>query len=155
MEMRRRPITRTISKTPSTPQSRWPVSENCQPGRSPTVAVDNHRAENSDHRDCAFAEAHYRAAIRATIATETAWPMVPSGLDGERQLLCTGLRQGPGRYPQERLVSRRLARERQLLHSLTRSAEGAPWQYLHKVIAKLTMPYAERVGRFTGTRRHG
>jgi hypothetical protein len=53
--------------------------------------------------------------------------MVPSGLDGERQLL----------------------------HSLTRSAEGAPWQHLHKVIAKLTMPYAERVGRFTGTRRRG
>ena len=44
--------------------------------------------------------------------------MVPCGLGGERQLLRTGLRQGAGRYPQERLVSRRLARERQLLHSL-------------------------------------
>ena len=44
--------------------------------------------------------------------------MVPSGLDGERQLLRAGLRQGAGRYPQERLVSGRLARERQLLHSL-------------------------------------
>jgi hypothetical protein len=44
--------------------------------------------------------------------------MVPSGLDGERQLLRTGLRQGAGRYPQERLVSGRLARERQLLHPL-------------------------------------
>ena len=80
---------------------------------------------------------------------------MPGGLDGEREQLCTGLRQGPCRYPQERLVSSRLARERQLLHSLTRSAEGAPWQHLHKVIAKLPMPYAERVGRFTGTRGRG
>ena len=44
--------------------------------------------------------------------------MVPSGLDGERQLLRAGLRQGAGRCPQERLVSDRLARERQLLHPL-------------------------------------
>jgi hypothetical protein len=44
--------------------------------------------------------------------------MVPGGLDGERKLLRTGLRQGAGRYPQERLVSGWLARERQLLHSL-------------------------------------
>jgi len=44
--------------------------------------------------------------------------MVPGGLDGERQLLRTGLRQGAGRYPQERLVSVWLARERQLLHPL-------------------------------------
>jgi hypothetical protein len=50
--------------------------------------------------------------------------MVPHGLDGERQLLRTGLRQGAGRYPQERLVSGWLARERQLLHSLrVRSCE--------------------------------
>src|SRR5262245_35047734 len=55
---------------------------------------------------------------RATTATETARPMVPGGLDGERQLLRTGLRQGAGRYSQERLVSGRLARERQLLHPL-------------------------------------
>jgi hypothetical protein len=44
--------------------------------------------------------------------------MVPSGLDGQRQLLRTGLRQGPGRYPQERLVSGWLARERQQLRPL-------------------------------------
>jgi len=44
--------------------------------------------------------------------------MVPGGVDGERQLLRTGLRQGAGRYPQERLVPGRLARERQLLHPL-------------------------------------
>ena len=44
--------------------------------------------------------------------------MVPCGLGGERQLLRTGLRQGAGRYPQEGLVSGRLARERQLLHPL-------------------------------------
>ena len=44
--------------------------------------------------------------------------MVPGGLDGERHLLRTGLRQGAGRHPQERLVSGRLARERQLLHPL-------------------------------------
>ena len=31
--------------------------------------------------------------------------MVPGGVDGERQLLRTWLRQGAGRYPQERLVS--------------------------------------------------
>ena len=42
----------------------------------------------------------------------------PMGVDGERQLLRTGLRQGAGRYPQKRLVSGRLARERQLLHPL-------------------------------------
>ena len=45
--------------------------------------------------------------------------MVPGWLDGERQLLRTGLRQGPGCYPQERLVSGRLAGERQLLHPVT------------------------------------
>ena len=44
--------------------------------------------------------------------------MVPGGLDGERQLLRTGLRPGAGRYSQERLVSGWLARERQLLHPL-------------------------------------
>ena len=44
--------------------------------------------------------------------------MVPGRLDGERQLLRTGLRQGAVCYPQERLVSGRLARERQLLHPL-------------------------------------
>jgi hypothetical protein len=44
--------------------------------------------------------------------------MVLCGLDGERQLLRAGLRQGPGRYPQGRLVSGRLARERQLLRPL-------------------------------------
>jgi len=50
--------------------------------------------------------------------------MVPGGLGGERQLLRTGLRQGAGRYSQERMVSGRLARERQLLHPLkVRSCE--------------------------------
>jgi hypothetical protein len=50
--------------------------------------------------------------------------MVPGGLGGERQLLRSRLRQGAGRYPQEWLVSGRLARERQLLHSLrVRSCE--------------------------------
>jgi hypothetical protein len=44
--------------------------------------------------------------------------MVPGGLDGERQLLRTGLRQSAGYYSQERLVSDRLVRERQLLHTL-------------------------------------
>jgi hypothetical protein len=41
----------------------------------------------------------------STTATETARPMVSRGLDGERQLLRTGLRQGAGRHPQEGLVS--------------------------------------------------
>jgi hypothetical protein len=45
--------------------------------------------------------------------------MVPDGLDGERQLLRTGLRQSAGRYSQEGLVSGRLAREWELLHPLT------------------------------------
>ena len=50
--------------------------------------------------------------------------MVPGGLDGERKLLRAGLRLGAGRYPQERLVSSRLAREWQLLHPLrVRSCE--------------------------------
>ena len=44
--------------------------------------------------------------------------MVPGGLDGERQLLRTEFGQSAGRYPQERLVSGRLAREWQLLHPL-------------------------------------
>jgi hypothetical protein len=44
--------------------------------------------------------------------------MVSGRLDGERQLLRTGLRQGAGRYPEERMASGRLARERQLLHPL-------------------------------------
>src|SRR5437899_2396685 len=128
METRRPPTTRTISKTPSTPRLRWPVSENCRPGRSPTLTADNHHAENSDHRDCAAAEAHHRAAIPATTATETARPMVSRGLGGERQPLRAGLRQGAGRYPQERLVSGWLARERQLLHSLRVRGLRVAWQ---------------------------
>src|SRR6516164_9746695 len=74
METRPRPTTRTISKTPSIPRLRWPVP------------ADNHDAENSDHRDRAAAEAHHRAAIAPTTAAR--W------LDGERQLLRIGLRQG-------------------------------------------------------------
>src|SRR5262245_939548 len=105
METRRRPITRTISKTPSILRLRWRVSENYRPRRSRTATADNHHAENSDHRDCAAAEAHHRAAIPAITAIEA-----PGGLDGKRQLLRT-LRQGAGHY-------RRLARERQLLHPL-------------------------------------
>src|SRR5262245_52634656 len=133
MEMRRRPITRTISKTPSTPQWRWSVSENCRPGQSLTLTADNHHAENSDHRDSAAAETHHRAAT-ATTATETA---VPSGLDGERQLLRTGLRQVADRY-------RRLAQGRQLLHPLmVRSFLAAPavssdWQRRTNVRRKAT-----------------
>src|SRR5262245_35080186 len=103
METRRLPITRTISKTPSAPRLRWPVSENCRAGRSPTLTANSHHAENFDHCDCAAAEAHHRAANPATTATEAARPS--GGPDGERQLLHTGLRQGGGRY-------RRLARER-------------------------------------------
>src|SRR5262245_14179958 len=83
----------------------------------PAARSCNHNAENSDHRDCAAADARHRAALPAPTATETARPMVPGGLDGERQLLRTGLRQGAGRYPQER-VPGRLARERQLLRPL-------------------------------------
>src|SRR5258708_14362724 len=118
METRRPPTTRTISKTPSVPRLRWPVSENCRPGRSPTLTADNHHAENSDHRDGAAANARLRAAIPATTATETARPMVPGGLGGERRLLRTGLRQGAASRSQKRLVSVRLARERQVLHTL-------------------------------------
>src|SRR5262249_32561664 len=84
----------------------------------------HHHAENSDHRDCAAADARHSAAITATTATETARPMVPGGLDDERQRLRTGLRQGADRYSQEGLVSRRRWRERQLLHPLrVRSGE--------------------------------
>jgi len=91
---------------PSVPRLRWRVS------------ADNHRVENSDHRDSAAAEAPHRTAIRATTATETARPMVPGGLGGERQLLRAGLRQGAASRSQKRLVPVRLARERQLLHPL-------------------------------------
>src|SRR5262249_9793423 len=114
METRPRPTTRTISKTPSRRRLRWRrrvVTKVCP-------NANNHHAENSDHRDCTIAEARHRAAIPATTATETARPMVPGGLDGERQLLRTGPRQGTSRYSQERLVSGRLARERQSLHPL-------------------------------------
>jgi hypothetical protein len=69
------------------------------------VSADNHRAENSDHRDCAAADPHHRAAIPGTTATETARPMVPSGLDGERQLLRGGLRQGARSRPPSRMAS--------------------------------------------------
>ena len=44
--------------------------------------------------------------------------MVSRGLDGERQLLRTGLEQGAASRSQERLVPGWLARERQLLHPL-------------------------------------
>src|SRR5262245_40297697 len=50
---------------------------------SDAPTADNHHAENSDHRDCAAADARPRAAIPAITATETARPMVPR-LDGER-----------------------------------------------------------------------
>ena len=58
--------------------------------------------------------------------------MVPNGLDGERQLLRTGFRQSTGRHPQERLVSGRLARERQLLHPLKVRELGASWRPHHR-----------------------
>ena len=51
---------------------------------------------------------------------------MPGGLNDERQLLRTGLGQGAGRYLQERLVSGRLTRERQLLHPLTGRGTGHP-----------------------------
>ena len=154
METRRRPITRTISKTPSILRLRWPVSERCELQRTelgdgtrrnlmslpsqphsprddyspfPTVlAATNkclaksnktrtargatkkrfkqairrrsgagyktrapsraHHAEDSDHRDCAVADARLGAAVPATTATETAQPMVPRGWMGERLL---------------------------------------------------------------------
>src|SRR5215472_3262207 len=75
METRRRPITRTISKTPSIPRSRWLASEPCDEGYA--LTADNPHAENSDHRDCVAADARPRAAIPATPATETTRPMVP------------------------------------------------------------------------------
>ena len=65
------------------------------PGRGSLQVMTN--AEDPHHRDRAAADARHRAAIPATTATEAARPMVPGGLDGERQLLRTGLRQGAGR----------------------------------------------------------
>ena len=62
--------------------------------------------------------------------------MVPRGLDGEWQLLRTGLRQGAGRHPQEGLVSGGLARERQLLHSLSAAARHHGITGTFQVIAK-------------------
>jgi len=50
-----------------------------------------------DYRDCAAAEAHHRAANPTA-----AGPMVPRGLDGEREQLRTGLRQGAGRWASPR-----------------------------------------------------
>ena len=50
--------------------------------------------------------------------------MVPGGLDGEWQLLRTGLRQGARRYPQERLVSGRLT-------AVIASAEGPQMRARH------------------------
>src|SRR5262245_32746690 len=55
--------------------------------RPPAAQSCNHHAENSDHRDCAAADARHCAAIPATTATEAARPVVPDGLDGERQLV--------------------------------------------------------------------
>src|SRR5262249_46413491 len=48
-------------------------------------------------------------------------PMVPGWLDGERQLLRAGLRQGTTGNSQEWILPCWLARERQLLHSLSHS----------------------------------
>src|SRR5262249_60912804 len=59
--------TQTISKTPLVPRLRWHVT------------ADNQRAENSDHRDGAAAEARHRTAIRATTATETSGQWCPVG----------------------------------------------------------------------------
>src|SRR6266480_2246676 len=81
-----------------------------RPAAPGCIPANNHHGENSDHRDCAAADARNRAAIPATTATETARPMVPRGLDGERQLLRTGLRQGAGRYREKWLVPGRVAR---------------------------------------------
>ena len=58
--------------------------------------------------DCAAADARARAAI-AIAATAQAGQMVPGRLERERQLLCTGLRQGAAGNSQERLVSGRVA----------------------------------------------
>jgi hypothetical protein len=63
------------------------------------------------------------------------------GLDGERQLLRTGLRQGADRYPQKWLVSGRLARERRLLHPLRVPPHSAQfWQRQTNVWRRVTSP---------------
>src|SRR5262249_18280127 len=54
----------------------------------------------------------------------------------ERQLLRTGFGQGARRYPQERLVSGRLARERQLLHPLR--AAGATTSKASRCVRRVT-----------------
>jgi hypothetical protein len=48
MEMRPRPTTRTISKTPSVPRSRWPVSERCELDR--LAAMNKCLAQNNKSR---------------------------------------------------------------------------------------------------------
>jgi hypothetical protein len=48
--------------------------------------------------------------------------MVPGGLDGERQLLRTGFRQGAGRYPLERLVAH--GAEKELMTAVVKILEG-------------------------------
>jgi hypothetical protein len=63
--------------------------------------------------------------------------MVPSGLDGERQLLRTGLRQGPSRYPQERVVPGWLVRERQLLRPLKSTDVAGEPSRVHRSFARL------------------
>jgi hypothetical protein len=129
---------RTISKMPSVPRLRWLGGEL---SRRYALTANNRYAENSHHRDCVAADGRDRAAIPAPTATETAGPMVPRGLDGERQLLRTGVRQGAGRYPQERLVSGRLARERQLLHPLRGPQLRASWHHQRfQLIAKPPKP---------------
>jgi hypothetical protein len=63
--------------------------------------------------------------------------MVPSRLDGERQLLRTGLRKGAGRYPQERVVPGWLTRERQLLRPLKSTGVAGEPSRVHRSFARL------------------
>jgi hypothetical protein len=88
------------------------------------IPANDHHAENSDHRDCVAAHARDRAAISAATATSPTRPMVPGGMERQRQLLRSRLRQSAAGNSQEWILPGRLARERKLLHSLNvRSCE--------------------------------
>jgi hypothetical protein len=95
-----------------------------RPAAPGCIPAGDHHAENSDHRDCAAADARDRAAISAATATSPTRPMVPGGMERQRKLLRSRLRQSTAGNSQEWILPGRLARERQLLHPLNvRSCE--------------------------------
>jgi|GraSoiStandDraft_41_1057321.scaffolds.fasta_scaffold1947068_1 hypothetical protein len=104
------------SKTPSIWGSRWSASEH---DGNATFREKLQNAEIADPRYRAAAIAQLRA-VTTTPATTQARPVVPGGMERQRQLLRARLRQSVAGDPQDaqRMVPGGLAGERKLLHPL-------------------------------------